>query len=248
MMKKMKRYFGWLPDVPDQRDFLYRAIRPRFRLPSSADLREGCSAVEDQGPLGSCTAQALAGNVEFLDNLDDKKYVDVSRLFIYYNERALRGMEDTDSGAMLRDGIKTLAKTGVCHESIWPYLTSKFAQKPPAACYRQAGEHRILSYHRLTTLNEMLTCLADGFPFVLGIAVYESFETEEVAKTGVVPMPKKDERQVGGHAVMAVGYQQKAKRFIVRNSWGTSWGQQGYFTLPFAYVETLAADFWTIRE
>ena len=247
-MKRRQFRYGWTPDVPDHRDLLYGAIRPKLKLPPVVDLRASCSAVEDQGRLGSCTANALAGNLEFLDNNDDAAYTDVSRLFIYYNERVIEGHVDSDSGAMLRDGIKTLAATGVCSEKTWPYDPARFADKPPVKCYTEAKKHRIASYHRLTTSNELLACLAEGFPFVFGFAVYESFEGPEVARTGVAQLPKQDERMLGGHAVMAVGYTQKDKRFIVRNSWGTGWGQKGYFTMPFAYVETLARDFWTIRK
>lgn len=240
--------YGWVPDVPDGRDYLYSAIRPRLRLAPSVDLREECSPVEDQGKLGSCTANALAGNLEFLDNHIDHTYDDVSRLFIYYNERVLQGTQDYDSGAALRIGIKTLVKTGTCLERSWPYDIARFTVKPPARCYTQASSHKVISYHRIQTLNEMLACLSEGYPFVFGFTVYESFESPQTARTGVAPMPKKTERALGGHAVMAVGYTQKGKRFIVRNSWGRAWGQQGYFTMPFAYLETLAADFWTIRK
>lgn len=247
-MKKNGNCFGWLPDRPDGRDLLYSAIRPTGKLPAAVDLRAGCSAVEDQGQLGSCTANALAGNLEYLDNQADGLYADVSRLFIYYNERALQGTQAYDSGAMLRDGIKTLAKAGVCDEKLWPYMIAKFADKPPLRCYNAAKAHCIVSYHRISTIDEMMACLAEGFPFVFGFTVYESFQTLKVAKTGIAPMPAKDERAVGGHAVMAAGYDQKAKRFLVRNSWGEAWGMKGYFTLPFAYLETLAADFWTVRK
>ena len=247
MSNKLYRY-GWVPDVPDGRDYLYSAIRPRLKLAASVDLRADCSLVEDQGHLGSCTANALAGNLEFLDRQADGVYTDVSRLFIYYNERVLAGMEDSDSGASLRNGIKTLAKAGVCFEKTWPYAIEKFADKPSARCYTEGKEHRIVSYHRIMGLNEMLACLSEGFPFVFGFTVYEGFETPAVAKSGIAKMPGKKERALGGHAVMAVGYDQKAKRFIVRNSWGEGWGMKGYFTLPFAYAETLAADFWTIRK
>lgn len=240
--------YGWLPDVPDQRDYLYKAVRPVIRLPKSVDLRTGCSLVEDQGRLGSCTANALAGNLEFLDKRPDSLYTDVSRLFIYYNERVLEGAVDFDSGASLRNGIKTLKKTGYCWESLWPYSIESFARKPPQKCYAQARAHRVQSYHRLTTVSEMLACLAEGYPFVFGFAVYESFESQQVARTGNVPMPKKDERMLGGHAVLAVGYDQTKKRFLVRNSWGMGWGRDGYFTMPYAYLETLSADFWTIRK
>jgi C1A family cysteine protease len=244
----LRRYYGWKPDVPDQRDFLYRAIRPVVRLPKAVDLSAYCSSVEDQGELGSCTAQALAGNIEFLDNKSDAVYEDVSRLFIYYNERVLEATVDVDSGASLRNGIKTLAKTGYCREILWPYVVAFFKKKPPARCYTEARSRCLQSYHRLLTLPEMLTCLAQGYPFVFGFAVYESFQSQEVAKTGVVRMPRPEERMLGGHAVMAVGYDRKKERFLVRNSWGTKWGKKGYFTMPYEYLETLAADFWTIRK
>ena len=240
---------GWLPDIPDGRDFLYQGIKPkRLRLPAKVDLRGYCSAVENQGRLGSCTANALAGNIEFLDNKTDLAYTNVSRLFIYYNERVLEKTVAADSGAMLRDGIKTLHKQGVCSESAWPYQIKNFAKKPSFNLYEEAQGHCIESYHRLTTHSDRLTCLGEGFPFVFGFAVYESFESAETARTGMASMPKKSERMLGGHAVLAVGFDQQDKRFIVRNSWGTSWGMNGYFTMPFEYLDQLADDFWTIRK
>ena len=245
---KLKRTYGWYPDIPDQRDYLYSAIRPVVRLPREVDLRSFCSAVEDQGSLGSCTAQALAGNLEFLDNRIDFIYTDVSRLFIYYNERMLIDSVDYDSGASLRDGIKSLKNLGICEERLWPYDIEKFTVKPPANCYQDAKDHKIKSYYRVGSLREMLICLADGYPFVFGFTVYESFESERVAKTGKVNMPRKGEAALGGHAVMAVGFNQSDMRFLVRNSWGRNWGMDGYFTMPFAYLETLAGDFWTIRR
>ena len=240
--------YGWVPDIPDRRDYLYSAIRPVIRLPGKVDLRGGCSVIEQQGNLGSCTAQALAGNIEFLDKEIDGIYTDVSRLFIYYNERSLMDTVDYDSGASMRDGIKTLKNDGSCSESIWPYVVSRFDRKPPVKCYREAKEHRIVSYYRIYILSEMLTCLTDGYPFIFGFAVYDGFESKRVARTGVVSMPTKDEKAIGGHAVMAVGFDRKAKRFIVRNSWGAGWGMDGYFTMPFKYLEELADDFWTIRK
>jgi len=244
----VQRPYGWIPDKPDQRDFAYRDISPAIRLPKKTDLRGFCSKVEDQGQLGSCTAQALAGNLEFLDNMADSAYSDVSRLFIYYNERLIEGHVDYDSGAALRDGIKTLKNYGVCLEDRWPYAVGSFAKKPPAVCYNEAKKRRIVSYHRLDTLSEMFTCLAEGFPFVFGFTVYESFESKRTTETGIVNMPGKSEKTLGGHAVMAVGYDNGKKRFIVRNSWGENWGDAGYFTMPFAYLERLASDFWTIRK
>ena len=245
---KRVQFFGWIPDRPDHRDYLYSAIAPKVKLPPKIDLRSEDSSIENQGHLGSCTANALAGHLQFLEKVNGQTYKDVSRLFIYYNERAIEGTVNFDSGAMIRDGIKVLAKYGVCPESTWPYDISQFTHKPTAACYKEGLKRRIVSYHRLETLDEMLNCLAEGFPFVFGFTVYESFESLKVAQTGIAPMPKKSERAIGGHAVMAIGYDQKQKRFIVRNSWGPQWGQAGYFTLPYAYIETLADDFWTIRQ
>jgi C1A family cysteine protease len=243
--------YGWVPDLPDHRDILYTAVRKvPAKLPPAADLRSLCSKVEDQGELGSCTANALAGALEFLEKKDRIPYIDLSRLFIYYNERVIEHTTKSDSGAMLRDGIKTLAKQGVCSETKWPYTISKFQVKPTASCYKEALTHQITSYQRLQTLDEMRACLAEGFPFVFGFTVYESFESQRVAQSGVVSMPQPGERVVGGHAVVAVGYDDSKKRFTVRNSWGKSWGLKGYFTMPYDYLadRDLSDDFWVIRR
>jgi C1A family cysteine protease len=247
---KINAWYGWVPDRPDQRDKLYAAIAaPPRKLPASVDLRAGCSPVEDQGQLGSCTANALVGNLEFLERKAGEPATDLSRLFVYYNERVLEGTVGEDAGAMLRDGVKTLVKQGVCTERTWPYIISKFTVKPPAACYKQALTHQLISYHRILTLREMKQCLAEGYPFVFGFTVYESFESEAVAQTGQVNLPEPSERSLGGHAVMAVGYDEAAKRFTVRNSWGTDWGIAGCFTMPYGYLDNrnLADDFWTLR-
>jgi C1A family cysteine protease len=247
----VKRAYGWVPDIPDQRDYRFRPLlKVPAKLPGRVDLRPLCSKVEDQGELGSCTANALAGALEFLERKDKIPFKDFSRLFIYYNERALEHSVNSDSGAMIRDGIKTLAKQGVCAEKSWPYDISRFKIKPKPECYQEALEHQITSYHRLSTLDQMRSCLAEGFPFVFGFAVYESFESQEVAKTGLVPMPKAKEQCLGGHAVLAVGYDDENQQFIVRNSWGTGWGMKGYFTMPYKYLSNrnLSDDFWTIRR
>ena len=243
--------YGWVPDRPDQRDYVYAAVfRVPRKLPPSADLRAQCSPVENQGNLGSCTANALVGALELLEIKNKLPLVDLSRLFVYYNERVIEHTVMSDAGAMLRDGIKTLAKLGVCSEKRWPYGISKFTAKPTPTCYKEAADHQITSYQRLASLNDMRACLADGFPFVFGFTVYESFESDQVAQTGIVTMPKQTERVLGGHAVMAVGYNDADKMFIVRNSWGTRWGQMGCFTMPYDYLanSSLSADFWTIRR
>ncbi len=250
MDRKISRY-GWQPDLPDQRDFKFRAPQAFLKkLPSKIDLRKKCPPVYDQGQLGSCTANAIGGAFEFELMKQKAKPFLPSRLFIYYNERVIEHSVREDSGAQLRDGMKTVNKQGACPESLWPYVVSKFANTPPASTYNAALNHQVLSYMRVArTVNQMKGCLVAGYPFVFGFTVYESFESEQVAKNGKLNMPKKDEQVVGGHAVLAVGYDDSSKRFIVRNSWGTSWGIRGYFTIPYDYLldENLSDDFWTIR-
>src|SRR4030088_1562107 len=231
-------HYGWIPDLPDERDHIY-ASPPRFlaALPASTDLRAKCPAVYNQGALGSCTANAIGAAVEF-DRLKQKLPDFVpSRLFIYYNERVIEGTVRSDSGAQLRDGIKSVASQGVCPESEWPYVIENFTTKPPAKAYRDAVLDRAVSYQSLVQdLNQMKGCLASGYPFIFGFTVYESFESQEVAQTGHAPVPGPNERAVGGHAVMAVGYHDASQTFLVRNSWGTEWGIAGCFTLPYTYL------------
>jgi C1A family cysteine protease len=220
-------------------NLLYAAVmRAPAPLPAKVDLRKLCSVVEDQGELGSCTANALVGALELLEmKAGTMPFADLSRLFVYYNERVIEGTVQSDSGAMLRDGIKALAKQGVCSETSWPYV-------------KKAAGRIISSYHRLNTVEEMRACLADGFPFVFGFTVYDAFDSATVAKSGVLNLPRAKERPLGGHAVMAVGYDDKAGRFTVRNSWGPDWGKKGYFTMPYAYLadRNLSDDFWTVRK
>lgn len=251
MSFKVAKY-GWQPDLPDQRDFQYKAPQGFVKtLPPKVDLRKKCPPVYNQGQLGSCTANAIAAAFEFeIMQQDAKNDFMPSRLFIYYNERVIEHSVNSDNGAQIRDGIKTVNKQGSCPEKIWPYIIHKFANKPTAASYTAALKHKVLSYQSVgRSLNQMKACLAAGYPFVFGFTVYESFEGESVAKTGKVNMPGLNEKIVGGHAVMAVGYNESSKRFIVRNSWGTDWGMGGYFTMPYEYLlnEDLSDDFWTIR-
>jgi C1A family cysteine protease len=251
MERKVKQY-GWIPDLPDARDHMY-AAPPQVlaTLPPKVDLRPQCPPVLDQGQLGSCTANAIANAHLFEQRKQKAKQPFLpSRLFIYYNERVMEGSVQIDSGAMIRDGIKSIAKQGACAEKQWPYIIAKFIRKPTQVCYKDAEKHQAVSYQRLVpTLTQLKGCLASGYPFVFGFTVYESFESQEVTKTGVVPMPAASEQVLGGHAVLAVGYDDTAQRFIVMNSWGTDWGMKGFFTMPYAYLTdtNLADDFWTVR-
>lgn len=251
-MPRTNPRYGWIPDLPDHRDILYAAPHDTLQvLPPRVDLRPKCPPVVDQGQLGSCTANALAGAVGFTQMKEGLRLVFApSRLFIYYNERAMEGTVNSDSGAQLRDGIKSVATRGVCPEAQWPYDIAKFADPPSAACYQTALAHRALRYQRLVQqLNQMKGCLASGYPFVFGFTVYQSFESAQVAQTGHAPLPQPGEAALGGHAVAGVGYDDAHQWFICRNSWGAGWGMQGYFTLPYTYLaqRELSSDFWTIR-
>jgi C1A family cysteine protease len=251
-MKKIRtKNFGWIRDLPDQRDLNYAAPFSTFeKLPKKIDISGSCPEIYDQGPLGSCTANAIAGALEFAQIKQKQRPFVPSRLFIYYNERVLEGTVNSDAGAQLRDGMKVVNQHGACPEPLWPYDILKFATKPSAAAYTQAEKHQALTYQRVTqTLSQMKGCLASGFPFVFGFAVYESFMRPEVARSGDAPMPGFEEARIGGHAVMAVGYHDQAQKFLIRNSWGSKWGKKGYGTLPYAYLtqNDLAADFWTIK-
>ena len=243
---------GWIPDLPDQRDFLYAAPAPfQSNFPPSVDLRSQCPPVYDQGQLGSCTANAIAGAIEFDQKKAKLNEFVPSRLFIYYNERSMEGTVNSDSGAQIRDGIKSVAKLGAPPESDWPYNIAAFTQAPPDKAFTDAKQHLVVLYQRLIQeLSTVKGCLASGFPFVFGFTCYESFESQGVATSGDLPMPASDEQVVGGHAVVCVGYDDKAQKFLVRNSWGTNWGKAGYFTMPYAYLmnHRLASDLWTIRS
>lgn len=251
MPRQIKRY-GWIPDLPDQRDRIYAAPFERTdALPTSVDLRPNCPPVYDQGQLGSCTANAIAAAFEFDEMKQNLSSIFVpSRLFIYYNERVIEGDVSADNGAQIRDGMKSIANQGVCPEDLWPYDTTQFATQPPANCYSVALQNKTTSYSRIVQdLGQMKGCLASGYAFAFGFTVYESFESQAVAQSGHAPMPAPNEKVLGGHAVLAVGYDDSQQEFLVRNSWGPNWGMQGYFTLPYDYLlkRNLSSDFWTVR-
>jgi C1A family cysteine protease len=229
------------------------APRPQVigALPPRVDLRPYMPNVYDQGNLGSCTANAIGAALQFMQIKQKEADFVPSRLFIYYNERVMEGSVDSDAGAEIRDGIKSVNKLGAPPEKLWPYVISKFKRKPSATAYKAALKHQSISYQRVPRdLNHTRACLAEGFPVVFGFSVYDGFESDACARTGILNLPGKDEQLLGGHAVLAVGYDDATRRFYVRNSWGDAWGQKGYFTMPYEYLANrgLASDFWTIRQ
>lgn len=240
---------SWLPDLPDFRDQLFEVSKPK-PLSKKVDLRTGLPPIYDQDVLGSCGPNAIGAVFDFERNRQGKPFLNPSRLFMYFNARETEGSINEDAGIMIRDGIKSVAKKGVCSEIDWPYDIAQFATRPSPACYASALNNQVLSYRRIApNLRSMMQCLASGFPFVFGFSVFDSFESDAVAKTGIVPMPKSSETLLGGHAVVACGYNQNTTRFLCRNSWGAAWGQDGYFEMPFDYLsnENLADDRWTIK-
>lgn len=242
--------FGWIPDLPDFRDHKFQLPRGVMKLPTSVDLRPQCPPVYDQGNLGSCTANAIAGILEFseIKQQHARHSSTPSRLFIYYNEREMEGSIPWDAGAYIRDGIKSVAKQGAPKEKLWPYKISRFARRPNKDAYYHARARQALEYQRLdgTSITDIRTCLAQGFPFVFGFTVYESFD--EIGSSGSMLMPVRGEQILGGHAVVAVGYDDPRDVVIVRNSWGDGWGASGYFYMPYAYITNgdLCDDFWKI--
>lgn len=259
------RKYTWIKQRLDVRDrnIKHLAQIRKFSdapLPSKVSNRKYCPAVFDQGQLGSCTGNAwsgLLGYNECLNGKGGKLYRDRSRLFIYYNERVIENTVDVDSGAELRDGVRAIANLGVCNEGEWKYNIEQFTVKPSQNCYINAAKNKIHSYYSLDgstpqiTLHNLKSALANKHCFVFGFSVYDSFESQEMANTGILKMPSENENLLGGHAVMAIGYDDFDSTFLIRNSWGTGWGLSGnlsgYFKMPYEYISNpnLASDFWT---
>jgi C1A family cysteine protease len=268
---------GWLPDFPDFRD--YTTVHPKVGpllakvhaekpqatgLASAVDLRPYCSSIEDQGQIGSCTAHAAIGMLEYFERRAFGKHIDASRLFLYKVTRNL--MHETgDTGAYLRTVMGALALFGVPQEEYYPYLVAQFDQEPSAFCYALAQNYQAIDYYRLdpagtepaTLLNRVKTNLAAGLPSMFGFSVYDSIR--QAARTGKIPFPSSNDRVVGGHAILAVGYDDSIRipvgngaretvgALIIRNSWGPTWGDRGYGYMPYDYLlRGLAEDFWSL--
>lgn len=256
-----KYQLGWLPDRPDPRDLYYSPQRIESLEAVYLKSKYRFCPPYSQGQLGSCTAQAIAFQVQFnlLNNRSLAKYSPFtpSRLFIYYYERAVWGYIPYDSGAYLRDGIKVIANYGAPSEDLWKYDIARFTEKPPAIAHQKGLDFQALKYERIDNTDKRLivTALQNGLPICFGIYVYDSFMDRQTAATGIVRMPSPaNENLAGGHAMVIVGYRPatatEGDTFIVRNSWGSGWGQQGYCRIPTQYLTNpnLADDFWVISE
>jgi len=264
---------GWQRDLPDFRDFHLDSLniqdiisqseilKSLGKTPSSIDLRAWCSPVEDQGNLGSCTANAGVGLMEYYQRKAFGKYLDGSRLFLYKATRDLDGMKG-DSGAYLRSTMKAMVLFGIPPEQYWPYQISQFDNEPSAFCYSFGQNYKSVKYYRIDPpgipTSKVLTAirrnLAVGLALMFGFTVYSSIPPVGTG-SGDIPYPTLNERVLGGHAIVAVGYDDKRQigsekgALLIRNSWGTDWGEQGYGWLPYAYVESgLAVDFWSLVQ
>jgi C1A family cysteine protease len=247
---KTNRRYGWHPSLPDKRTRKFS--RAPVALPAAVDWTTKLPPCYDQGELGSCTANAIAGALQFLQAAQNEPLVMPSRLFIYYNERLMEGTVDSDAGAEIMDGIKSINSQGFCSEDEWAYDPNAFAITPTDACYANAAKDLLLQYLSVdnTVLDDLKAALVQG-PVVGGFSVYDSFESVAVAATGMVPMPNLETESVqGGHAILVTGYDQASQLFRVRNSWGPWWGLAGNFQIPFAYFTdpNLASDFWLCQK
>jgi C1A family cysteine protease len=240
---------GWKPSRPDHRDLLY-SVTPVI-LPASADVSAGCSRVEDQGQIGSCTANASTDAMEFLEIRAGAQVTQLSRLFVYWTTRVLieRGSPADDSGAHIRDVMKSLRKYGACPEASWPYDPGYMSAKPTPVAFAEAKLRMVTSYAAVPGLDGVRHSLAvDGLPVVGGFSVPESMMSAECASTGIVVFPASGERIVGGHAILFVGYDDSTRLVKFKNSWSEKWGKGGYGFLPYVFFERrLADDLWQVR-
>ncbi len=269
---EVKKGMGWMRDLPDYRDLLVDSPKiqeilekskkmRRKVIPATVDLRPWCSPVEDQENIGSCTANAGVGILEYFQRRAFGKHLDGSRLFLYKVTRNLLGWTG-DLGAYLRTAMKAMVLFGVPPETYWPYKVEDFEKEPPAFCYAFAQSYKTTKYYRLDppgqgtgqTLEAVKKNLAAGLPSMFGFTVYSSIPPAGDGK-GEIPFPGRGDGVMGGHAVVAVGYDDKKKvtkdtgALLIRNSWGTGWGVGGYGWLPYSYVEAgLAVDFWSLID
>lgn len=248
------RKFGWTPDALDQRDrfSVMTASRYAAHPPKLSLVDDSMPPIFQQGNLGSCVAQACGAVYEFIDrDSGTDNYFRSSRLFIYYNARVLMGSAGWDSGCYIRDAMKSLNQKGSLDETRYPYQISKFANKPTPSVYTQALAGRIDEYARvLQNIEQIKEHLVNRRPIVFGASVYESFLSDKVSKSGMVPLPKVSEALAGGHAMAIVGYDDNLGCYEIRNSWGALWGIDGYCFMPYNYLHSpkLCSDFWVMYK
>jgi hypothetical protein len=262
-MSKLIRRYNAHPSTPDRRDFMATIVSPArlAAIPDVIDMRTipgRMPPVVDQGDEGSCTGNGWAGAFDIQLAAQGLPWLSPSRQFIYRAERVIEGDVTQDGGAQVRTGAKVLSIAGAPPESMWPYLPANFSKLPPTNVFAVARRHRITRYERVAATPEAIFAeLAGGAAVVLGFTVFESFESDAVAQTGVLHMPVKGERVLGGHCTVFVGGHITSRTptalvdgaLLVRNSWGPGWGQGGYFTMPFGYLhKRLVSDCWAIRE
>ncbi len=243
----LNKGYGWKPKLPIITYPQYAARVELGALPPLVDLRPQCPPIYDQGQLGSCTGNGWAAAAEFLLMKQGLPVFTPSRLFIYYNERVADNDVATDAGAAISDGAHAVSTQGCADEALWPYDITKFADPPPANVVADGAKHLVLQVQQVSQdLASIKEVVASGLPIVIGFVVYPSFESAAVAKSGIVHLPGHHEQTIGGHCVVIVGYDDAHKQFIMRNSWGTGWGQEGYFRMPYAYLTNprLSSDFW----
>lgn len=214
------------------------------------DLIAQMPPIYDQSCLGSCTANAIGAAYQYARIKQKEPNPEpISRLMLYLQERDIEGTIDVDEGAQICTGVQCISNFGTCPERMWPYDISKFNIKPPVKCYQSALNHKCTKNYRISNdPMQIKQAILNNLPIILGILVYKSFESAEVAKTGIVNMPDISEECRGGHAVLLVGYDDTIERYIMRNSWGENWGQKGYFTIPYQYIHdpTLTNDLWVL--
>ena len=233
--------FGCIKDKFDDRDYLMRAYLPVVKLPKKIDYTQKMSPIRDQGEEGTCVGFAVAsGMKEYQEILDYQKLVELSPRFVYSECKKIDGMPE-EEGTTIRASMQVLEKLGVCQEKLWPYQPHQ-KDEPKEGAKANAQKFRIITYARILNLNELRMVLLSKGPVVLGIEVFEGMLK---TKTGMVPLPKKNETSVGGHAICAVGYDDEKELVKFKNSWSEKWGQQGFGYLPYAYIGRYMMDAWS---
>lgn len=247
----LKKRFGWKRQPIDHRDYHFR-VPPRklALLPAAVDLAPNMPPADDQGDLGACGPNSVDVLLQYDQKIEKQAVFPTSRLTTYWFTRYLQGDTADDTGVDNRTMLKALNTYGFCQETLWPYNVAKFAQKPPAAAIAAAALNKITSYAAVTVnLDQMRGTIASGFPFLFGADVYQAILSDQVAATGIIPMPKKSETPIGGHDVAFVGYDDKRRAFKFEMPWGKSWGLQGYGWWPYDYATdpNRCGDFWVIN-